>query len=140
MPASLPAYADFQERIGAVNDVLNAMSILQWDQRTMMPPGGVETRSKQIATLVSVARELLLSDETRRKLDAAAQEVASLPADAAERRAVSQTEASIAFHSRIPAALQKRRAELKSIANAVWIKARDDNDFQLFSPYVFHPG
>jgi carboxypeptidase Taq len=132
----MTAYQTFQERVGAVNDVLNAVSILQWDQRTMMPAGGISTRAKQISTLVGVARDLLLADETRRAVDAAGREVAHLPEDAAERRAVAQTEAAIAFHSRIPAALQVRRAELKSAANAVWIKARAESDFPAFRPVL----
>jgi carboxypeptidase Taq len=132
----MTGYAALQERIGAINDVLNAMSVLQWDQRTMMPSGGVATRAKQIATLVGVARDLLLSDETRRAVDAASREVAEQPEDSAARREVRQTEEAIAFHSRIPAAIQKRRAELKSVANAVWIESRATSNFALFKPYL----
>ena len=130
------SYSAFLERFGAVNDVLNTISILQWDSRTMMPPGGVATRANQIATLTGVARELLLSDETRRLTGAALAEVSKFPADSAERRAVEQTQAAIAFHARIPAALQKRRAELKTVANAAWVKARADSDFKAFAPYL----
>jgi carboxypeptidase Taq len=130
------SYSAFLERLGAVNDVLNSISILQWDSRTMMPAGGVATRASQIATLTGAARELLLSDETRRLTDAALADVSKLPSDAAERRAVEQTQAAIAFHARIPAALQKRRAELKTVANAAWVKARADSDFKAFAPYL----
>ena len=69
------SYAAFSERLATVNDLLNALSILTWDSRTMMPPGGVESRSKQIATLTAAARDALLADETRRATDAALREV-----------------------------------------------------------------
>jgi carboxypeptidase Taq len=130
------SYSAFLDRLGGVNDLLNALSILQWDSRTMMPPGGVMSRARQIATLLGAAREKLLSDETRRVVDAAMAEVSKLPAEAAERRSVEQTVAAIAFHERIPAALQTERAELKTIANAAWIKARADSDFAAFAPYL----
>jgi carboxypeptidase Taq len=130
------SYAAFLERLGSVNDVLNTISILQWDSRTMMPAGGVATRAKQISTLTGVARDLLLSDETRRLTDAALAGAEKLPDDSAERRAIEQTQAAIAFHARIPAALQKRRAELKTVANAAWVKARADSDFKAFTPYL----
>ena len=52
-------------RVAAINDVLNATSVLIWDSRTMMPPAGAETRGQQIATLTRLARDLLLSSETR---------------------------------------------------------------------------
>jgi carboxypeptidase Taq len=83
-------YALFSERLAGVNDLLNAMSILQWDSRTMMPPGGVETRAKQIATLTVAAREMLLSDETRRATESALREVESMNPQTPERRSVEQ--------------------------------------------------
>lgn len=132
----MSALADFQERMGAINDVLNAVSVLQWDQRTMMPPGGAATRGRQVATLVGVARDMLLADETRRLADAAERQTAGEPDDAPARRAIAQTRAAIAFHARIPGSLQTRRAELKSIANAAWIKARADSDFAAFAPHL----
>lgn len=130
------SYAAFSERLATVNDLLNALSILTWDSRTMMPPGGVESRSKQIATLTAAARDTLLADETRKATDAALREVSSLPEDDAKRRCVEQAAHAIAFHSRIPGALQKRRAELKTVANAAWIKARAQSDFSIFQPYL----
>ena len=42
---------DLHERVGAINDVLCALSLLIWDSRTMMPLGGTVTRGAQIATL-----------------------------------------------------------------------------------------
>ena len=40
-------YTALLERIGQVNDLINAKQILAWDARTMMPPGGAETRAKR---------------------------------------------------------------------------------------------
>ena len=57
---TMTGYTDFQERVGAINDVLNAISILKWDQRTMMPASGAATRGQQIATLVGVVQDLSL--------------------------------------------------------------------------------
>ena len=57
--------------MGEVNDLLCSESILNWDARTMMPPGGADTRAKQLATLKLFARNHLAADETRRLLDAA---------------------------------------------------------------------
>ena len=132
----MTGYTDFQERVGAINDVLNAVSVLRWDQRTMMPAAGAATRGRQIATLIGIARDLLLSDETRRAVDAASRAVAGEPEDSPARRAVAQTAAAIAFHARVPAALQQRRAELSAVANAAWIEARAASDFATFRPYL----
>ena len=71
-------YSAFLERMGEVNDLLNAESILNWDARTMMPPRGGDTRAKQLATLTVVARDHLVADETRRLLEQAEAETANL--------------------------------------------------------------
>ena len=126
----------FQQRLGIVNDLLNASSVLVWDSRTMMPPGGVEPRGQQIATLTVLARQTLIADETRRLLDAAERELAHEPQDSPGRRAMAQTRAAIDHHSRIPEALERRRAELRTTAQAAWIKARAESDFAQFAPYL----
>lgn len=130
------SYRDFSERMASINDLLNAVSVLQWDSRTMMPPGGVESRAKQLATLTLAARDMLLADDTRRLTDAASREVGGLAEDAPERRAVAQAAHAIAFHSRIPADLIRRKTELKTVANAAWIEARARSDFSLFRPHL----
>ena len=77
-------YAALLARMGQVNDVLNAKSLLAWDARTKMPPGGAETRAKQIATLSVMARDMVVADDTLRALDAAEAEVQHLGAEYAE--------------------------------------------------------
>ncbi len=130
------SYAGFQQRLGIVNDLLNASSVLVWDSRTMMPPGGVESRGQQIATLTMLARQTLIADETRRLADAAERELEREPIDSSARRAVAQAQAAIAHHLRVPEALERRRAELRTTAQAAWISARRDSDFSQFAPYL----
>ncbi len=128
--------AALNERIAAVNDVLNATSILTWDSRTMMPPGGAETRGHQIATLTRLARDLLLSPETERALEAAEQAVEGTPDTAAERRMVAQTRQAVEHHRRVPASLIQERAALRTVAQAAWIEARAKSDFSIFAPHL----
>lgn len=130
------SYAAFSQRLGVVNDLLNAASVLVWDSRTMMPPGGVASRGQQIATLTMLARQTLIDSETRRAVDGAEREVAGEPKDAPARRAVAQTRAAIDHHLRIPEALERRRAELRTTAQAAWVRARADSDFGQFAPYL----
>src|SRR5918995_1265333 len=125
-----------QERVAAVNDVLNATSVLTWDSRTMMPAGGAETRGHQIATLTRIARDLLLAPETERALEAAERAVGGLEADSAERRMVQQTRHAVEHHRRVPASLIQERAALRTVAQAAWIEARSKSDFSTFAPYL----
>lgn len=129
-------YAALIETMGRVNDVLNAKSILSWDARTMMPPGGTETRAKQLATLSVIARDMLVADTTRKNLDAAEAEVANLPEDSVERTICAQVREAIDYHLRIPAQLVQRRDELGSTGQDVWARARAERDFKSFLPVL----
>ena len=128
--------SEVRERVGAINDVLNAMSVLLWDSRTMMPSAGAASRGEQMATLAVVARDMIVSDDLARAVDAAEHEVAHLDAEDAERRAVEQVRAAVTHHRRIPAALVRARTALKARAGAVWIEARRTSDFAMFAPYL----
>jgi hypothetical protein len=125
-----------RREIGAVNDLLCAASILVWDSRTVMPPGGVEARGYQIATLMESARERLLGTATRKALDGAEAAVQHAPEDSAESREVAAVRDAVAFHSRIPADLIRRKAELRPKANVSWIEARAKNDLTIFAPHL----
>lgn len=129
-------YAQLMEAMGQVNDLLNTQSILNWDARTMMPEGGHETRGKQLATLSVLTRDLLVSTETRRRLDAAEAEVANFAEGSVEKVMVAQVREAIDYHLAIPADLTRRRAELGSLGHAVWAKARAESDFAQFAPIL----
>jgi carboxypeptidase Taq len=128
------SYARLIEATGRVNDFLNAGSILSWDARTMMPKAGAESRSKQLATLAVAARNLLCSEEMKRALEGAENEVAGKPEDSAEARIVAQVREAITYHERIPIELLHRKTELGSAAHEVWAEAREKSDFSIFAP------
>ncbi|MGY8776640.1 MAG: carboxypeptidase M32 [Longimicrobiales bacterium] len=122
--------------MGEVNDLLCAESMLNWDARTMMPSGGGDTRAKQLATLTVMARNHLVADESRRLLDRAEAETASLSLDSVERTICAQVREAIDYHLRIPAALVHKRAEVGSKGQHVWVKARAESDFASFAPVL----
>ena len=129
-------YEAFLDRMGQVNDLLNAKSILSWDANTMMPPGGAPTRAKQMATLMGLARDLLVSDDTRSLLDRAEAAVAHLPEDGVERTICAQTRAAIDYHLRIPSDLIRKRTELGGLGHDIWAAARKAGDFAAFAPLL----
>lgn len=128
------SYARLIEATGRVNDFLNAGSVLSWDARTMMPKAGAETRAKQLATLAVAARNLLCSDEMKRALEGAKEEVRGKPEDSPEARIVAQVSEAIDYHERIPAELLQRKTELGAAAHDVWAEAREKADFSVFAP------
>jgi carboxypeptidase Taq len=114
---------DLKARVGRLNDVLCAVNTLNWDARTQMPEGGAQTRGQQIATLMGIAREIILDPAMQRAVD---------DAGGAEAAAV---QAAIDYHARLPAALLHAQAENATVAGAAWARARATSDFTVFQPH-----
>ncbi|MDR6635783.1 carboxypeptidase Taq [Phyllobacterium sp. 1468] len=127
------SFTAFESEVAKVNDILCAVNLLTWDSRTMMPPGGVDARGKQIATLVDLARDLATGDRMMKAIETAR---ADTDGDPLQHAAVEQAAASIGVLSRIPAGLVSAAAELKTKAQAAWKQARSVDDFAAFAPWL----
>lgn len=126
--------AEFRRWLGGVNDLLNAMSVLNWDARVTMPPGGSGTRAQQLGTLAEVVRERFGGDTTLRLLEAAEKEIAGLPDDAYEVREVRQTREALATLARVPPALSAELVRLGTVAQPIWAEAKAEKNFNRFAP------
>jgi len=62
-----------RERLAELADLGHIGQLLEWDQQTMMPLRGAESRAESRATLERIAHELFVSDQTGRLLDEAGQ-------------------------------------------------------------------
>ena len=130
------SYAALATEIATVNDLLNAASVLTWDSRTMMPQGGSPTRANQIATLMVLAHERLVSPATQGVLEKAQAETAGLAGDDMRVGAVAAIGAAVAYHRKISPELLRRKAELRTTAQSVWYRAKASGDFAMFAPYL----
>lgn len=130
------SYTDFNAELAAVSDLLSAISLLNWDARTQMPPGGAETRAKQIATLTAIARDRAASDRMQGIIANAEGALRDAPETDLRRRALAQARREIDILRRIPAALITETAELSAKSHSLWAKARAADDFALFAPVI----
>ena len=120
------------DRVARLNDVLVSVNLLNWDARVMMPAGGAETRGHQIATLMGIAREMILDPP----MGEASEAVLASDTSDLDRRAAQAVQEARTHHARIPAALLRRQAEQSITAGAVWTEARRTGDFALFQPHL----
>lgn len=130
------SYSQLTQSVAEINDVLSALSVLTWDARILMPAGGAATRGQQMATLTSIARRMILSAELKNALEGAEREIAGEPDDSIRARTVQQVREAVEIFGRIPAKLVSRIAELKSTSQTVWGRARAENNFAMFQPYL----
>ena len=132
----MTAYEDLTAHIAKYHDLLCILNTLKWDMRTMMPAAGAASRGRQLATLTTLAKSVFVSEETARLLDAAENEIASADSDSYFARALRQTRDAYEIQRRIPPDLVARMAALGAESEAVWAKARSENDFPSFKPYL----
>jgi carboxypeptidase Taq len=128
------ALAGLREALGEVSDLHRANAVLHWDQETCMPPGGVEDRANQTATLSRLAHERFTSAELARLLEAAESEVAGMPDDSEEASLVRVTRRDLERLTRVPPELVAEMARAAAYAQPVWHEAKAASDWSRFAP------
>ena len=115
-------------------------SVLNWDQETYMPPGGVEPRAEQISLVLSLAHGRLTGADFRAKLaalvDLESGEVDTSGLTPAEQRLVHETWRDWKRATSLPIEFVGELARVTSKAQAIWQEAKDENDFSRFAPHL----
>jgi carboxypeptidase Taq len=120
--------------LAEVTDLNRAAALLDWDQETYMPPGGVTARSEQLSTLLRLAHVRSTSDEVGRLLSGLEDETSGRPFDSYEASLVRVTRRDYDKDRKLSPELVSEIARAGSAAQPVWQKARRDSDFKLFAP------
>jgi carboxypeptidase Taq len=128
--------AELQTRLAELADLDNIGHLLEWDQNTMMPPRGAQSRSEALATLGRISHEMLISAETGRLLDGAAAELDGASPDSDEARAVAVARRRFDKARRVPAELVAEIARAGALGYEAWVEARKRSDFAAFVPYL----
>lgn len=119
-------YRQLLDRLREIRRYGAIASVLQWDQETVMPPGGGQARAELFATLAGRVHEL-----------ATARELGALLADAAPRDVVvRETERGYRKAQKIPNELAMEAARVASVSHQVWVKARERSDFKFVRPHL----
>ena len=119
-----------RERLSRITDLGHAAAILEWDQETYMPAGAAEGRARQIATLRSLAHDILISEETGTLLEQAA------PESAIDADLVRVTKKDYDKATRVPSSLIAELAEASGLSKGAWQEARENDEFSKFAPHL----
>jgi carboxypeptidase Taq len=122
--------------LAEVTDLGRAAAVLDWDQATYMPPGGVAARSDQLSTLQRMSHVRFTADDVGRLLAELEEETAALPFDSFEASLVRVTRRDYDQNRKLSPELVSEIVRAGSTARPVWEKARQDADFKLFAPYL----
>ncbi len=126
------AVTRLRERLAPLADLNGLLGLLQYDQETTMPEAGAAGRGEQMATVSGLVHEGMAAPEVHELLEEAAHE--ELVADDAALLRVVRREAEKA--TRVPAGLVKELALAASAGQDAWARARADDDFAAFLPFL----
>src|SRR5205823_2711868 len=112
--------------------VEEAIAVLHWDADAMMPPGGAAARSEQLATLRSIAHQLLTAPEIADLLDAAEREAAAV--GPWQRANLREMRRGWRHAAAVPADLVEAMSRACSDSETVWRAARPADDFAMALP------
>ena len=123
-------------RLAEIHNLGQAGAVLGWDQRTYMPPKGSEARARQLSTIAKLSHEMFVAEETRNLLWAAEGDAGDWSADSNERAMLRVTRRDFDKATKVPTALVAAMAQTCALAEDVWQKARADDDFAMFAPWL----
>jgi carboxypeptidase Taq len=127
---------ELKARLAEVNDLERVADLLDWDQQTYMPSGGAEARAEQTATVQKIAHEKFTSDEIGQLLDDLQKKFDSYDPDGDEPRLIRAASHKYQRERRRPTDLVVELARVTSLAQEVWVKAREAKDFKVFQPHL----
>jgi carboxypeptidase Taq len=114
-------------KAGILGDTL---SVLSWDQSTMMPDGAAESRADQMALLKSLSHEMITAPEIPDLLDQAEAEIS----DPWQSANVREMRREWIHSAALPADLVEAMTKASSACEMVWRQARPAADFAMVLP------
>jgi len=120
--------------LAEVTDLSRAAALLEWDQETYMPSGGVAARSDQLSTLLRLSHVRFTADEVGHLLSELEDETSGQPFDSYEASLIRVTRRDYEQERKLPPDLVAEAARASSAARPLWEKARREGDFKIFAP------
>jgi len=127
-------YHRLEERFRRLGALEQAISVLHWDTAAMMPEGGVSARAEQLATLRLMAHQHLTAPEIDEMLAEA--EAGGDGFGPWQRANLREMRRRWLHASAVPAALIEAESRACSECEAMWRKARLEDDFAAVLPLL----
>ena len=127
---------ELKRLLGEIKDLQSAAAVLEWDQATLMPPGGAAARARQLATLTRLAHEKLTDPSLGKLLDELGPYDSNIPYDSDEAGLIRAARYDFEQAIRVPASFQAEFSAHTSEAYQAWTVARPADDFDSMVPIL----
>ena len=129
-------YTALLERVQELHDLQKATALLMWDRQVIMPEAGDEMRVKQITTLRRLTHNMCTDDSFGELIENAAAETEGMPFDSNEASLLRHLRETYEDERRLPEEFVARVSETSGKAHGVWVRARENDDFSAFAPWL----
>ncbi|MGI9014837.1 MAG: carboxypeptidase M32 [Phycisphaerales bacterium] len=130
------SYNELLERLRKATLLQSVDSLLGWDQETMMPDGGVEYRSQQLALMAGLAHEAATDARIGELLSECEANPDLTTPDSESAANLREIRRDFDRATKLPPSLVRDLAETSSKAMHEWQRARKDSDFKRFRPWL----
>jgi carboxypeptidase Taq len=127
---------ELNKRLVDISNLSSVLYLLEWDQSVNMPEKASDARAASVSQLSSIVHNKFINidhDGLLTKLKAQLDAKKIKGKDAA---IVSETWRSFERNKKLPEKFIKELSETRSKAQNIWAKAREKNNFKLFSPWL----
>jgi carboxypeptidase Taq len=125
-----------RELLAEVSDLSNAVTLLAWDQRVMMPPAGAEARAEAMGTVSRMAQERFVDAEIGRLLEELRSVEDGSDPDSFEASLIRVTRRRYEKATRVPPELVGEMRRASALGLAAWGGAKEASDFTLLQPHL----
>jgi carboxypeptidase Taq len=130
-PSQPDPYARVAHRFATAGKIKAAEMMLNWDAQTNMPLGGAWARGQQMAALTEVGTELIGGDGVHEALTEAEEMAHRLEPD--EQADLKEMRRTWVHASAAPKDLFAAKARMSQELQAIWKRAKPENDFKAFA-------
>jgi carboxypeptidase Taq len=131
-----PRFERLRERLAEVDDLRKAATLLFWDQRVMMPPGGSAARADALATISRIAQERFVAPDIGELLEALRGLEESSEYDSFEASLIRVTRHDYEKAARVSPELVGKIRHAAALALAAWGPAKEKSDFEALRPHL----
>lgn len=126
------AYTELTSGYASVAALRDAKQYLSWDQQVVMPAEGTPARRDQLAALSAQAHAELTHTQIQEALD----QLSSVDLESSQNAVVREVARQYDRAASVPTELVKEMAATEAEALSAWERAREDDDFDIFAPYL----
>ena len=124
------------ERLAEVTNLTKTLTLLVWDQRVMMPPGGAAARAEALATVGRIAQQRFIDPEVGRLLDALRGLEESSEYDSFEASLIRVTRRQYEKATRVSPELVGEIRHAAVLGQSAWAPAKEQSDFSQLRPHL----